>query len=30
MVHVDCGTLARTPEDSFHWYRDMIAAQRAG
>jgi beta-glucosidase len=28
LVHVDFDTLARTPKDSFHWYRDMIRAQR--
>jgi beta-glucosidase len=28
LVHVDYDTLTRTPKDSFHWYRDMIRAQR--
>jgi beta-glucosidase len=28
LVHVDFDTLARTPKDSFHWYRDLIRAQR--
>lgn len=28
LVHVDFDTLTRTPKDSFHWYRDMIRAQR--
>jgi beta-glucosidase len=28
LVHVDFDTLARTPKDSYHWYRDMIRAQR--
>jgi beta-glucosidase len=28
LVHVDFDTLARTPKDSFHWYRDMIRGQR--
>ncbi len=28
LVHVDFTTLARTPKQSFHWYRDLIAAQR--
>jgi beta-glucosidase len=27
LVHVDFGTLARTPKDSFAWYRDLIASQ---
>jgi beta-glucosidase len=27
LVHVDFETLARTPRDSFYWYRDMIRAQ---
>ncbi len=30
LVHVDYDTLARTPKDSYHWYRDFIAAQRRG
>jgi beta-glucosidase len=28
LVHVDHETLARTRRDSFHWYRDLITAQR--
>jgi beta-glucosidase len=28
LVHVDFDTLERTPKDSYHWYRDMIRAQR--
>jgi beta-glucosidase len=28
LVHVDFDTLERTPRDSYHWYRDMIRAQR--
>ncbi len=28
LVHVDFATLARTPKDSYGWYRDLIAAQR--
>jgi beta-glucosidase len=28
LVHVDYDTLERTPKDSYHWYRDAIAAQR--
>ncbi len=28
LVHVDFGTLRRTPKASFGWYRDLIAAQR--
>jgi beta-glucosidase len=28
LVHVDYETLARTPKDSFHWYRELIRAQR--
>ena len=28
IVHVDYETLARTPKDSYLWYRDFIAAQR--
>ena len=27
LVHVDFDTLARTPKDSYGWYRDVIAAQ---
>ncbi|TQF66328.1 beta-glucosidase [Rhodococcus spelaei] len=30
LVHVDYETLTRTPKDSYYWYRDLIAAQRAG
>ena len=30
LVHVDFATLARTPKASYHWYRQFIAAQRAG
>lgn len=29
LVHVDYDTLARTPKASYHWYRDVIAAQHA-
>jgi len=29
LVHVDYDTLRRTPKESFGWYRDAIAAQRA-
>ena len=29
LVHVDFDTLARTPKDSYHWYRELIAAQPA-
>jgi len=28
LVHVDYDTLARTPKDSYHWYRELIRAQR--
>ncbi|QFU91724.1 GH1 family beta-glucosidase [Amycolatopsis sp. YIM 10] len=28
LIHVDYDTLARTPKDSYYWYRDFIAAQR--
>jgi beta-glucosidase len=28
LVHVDRDTLARSPKDSFYWYRDMIRAQQ--
>jgi beta-glucosidase len=28
LVHVDHETGKRTPKDSFHWYRDVIAASR--
>ena len=30
LVHVDFETQQRTPKASYYWYRDMIAAQRAG
>ncbi|MCL8016262.1 family 1 glycosylhydrolase [Streptomyces sp. AS02] len=30
LVHVDYDTLTRTPKDSCHWYRGLIAAHRAG
>jgi beta-glucosidase len=29
IVYVDFPTLERVPKDSFHWYRDFIAGQRA-
>ena len=29
IVYVDFETLERVPKDSFAWYRDFIAAQRA-
>jgi beta-glucosidase len=29
LVYVDYPTLERVPKDSFHWYRDQIAANRA-
>ncbi|WP_447007849.1 GH1 family beta-glucosidase [Saccharothrix isguenensis] len=29
LVHVDYETLVRTPRASFHWYRDLVAEQRA-
>jgi beta-glucosidase len=29
VVYVDYGTLERVPKQSYHWYRDFIAAQRA-
>jgi beta-glucosidase len=29
LVHVDFETLARTPKDSWYWYREQIAAQPA-
>jgi beta-glucosidase/6-phospho-beta-glucosidase/beta-galactosidase len=29
-VYVDFDTLERVPKDSFTWYRDFIATQRAG
>lgn len=28
LVHVDYDTLARTPKDSYHWYRDLIRGTR--
>ena len=28
LVHVDYDTLERTPKDSYHWYRELIRAQR--
>ena len=28
IVHVDFATQRRTPKDSFHWYRDVITANR--
>ncbi|MER6116875.1 GH1 family beta-glucosidase [Streptomyces sp. NPDC001743] len=28
LVHVDYDTLRRTPKDSYHWYRRLIAAHR--
>jgi beta-glucosidase len=28
LVHVDYATQRRTPRDSFHWYRDVVAAHR--
>jgi beta-glucosidase len=30
LVHVDFGTLARTPKQSYGWYRDLIRAQHQG
>ncbi|MEU0395420.1 GH1 family beta-glucosidase [Streptomyces sp. NPDC006208] len=30
LVHIDYDTLERTPKASYAWYRDAIAAQRAG
>ena len=30
LVYVDYGTLERIPKQSYHWYRDFIARQRAG
>jgi beta-glucosidase len=30
LVYVDFPTLKRVPKDSFYWYRDLIAANRAG
>jgi beta-glucosidase len=30
LVYVDYGTLERVPKQSYHWYRDFIAAQRTG
>jgi beta-glucosidase len=29
LVHVDYATQVRTPRDSFHWYREVVAAHRA-
>ena len=28
LVHVDFASQERTPKASYHWYRDLIAAQR--
>jgi beta-glucosidase len=28
LVHVDFATQRRTPKDSFHWFREHIAASR--
>ncbi len=28
LIYVDFPTLERVPKQSFHWYRDFIAAQR--
>ncbi|MFD4292287.1 GH1 family beta-glucosidase [Rhodococcus sp. NPDC058505] len=28
LVHVDYNTLTRTPKDSYHWYRNLIRANR--
>ena len=30
LVYVDYPTLERIPKESFYWYRDFIAGQRAG
>ena len=30
IVYVDFETLERVPKASYHWYRDVIAAQRNG
>ena len=30
LVYVDFETLERVPKASYHWYRDVIAAQRSG
>jgi beta-glucosidase len=30
LVHVDFTTQVRTPKSSYHWYRDLIAAERSG
>ncbi|MEU5259606.1 GH1 family beta-glucosidase [Amycolatopsis sp. NPDC021455] len=30
LVHVDFATLARTPKESYRWYRRFLAAQRRG
>jgi beta-glucosidase len=29
LVYVDFPTLERIPKESFYWYRDLIAGQRA-
>jgi beta-glucosidase len=29
LVHVDFGTLERTPKASYRWYREMLRAQAA-
>lgn len=29
LVHVDYATQVRTPKDSYHWYRNLVAAHRA-
>ena len=29
LVHVDYQTQKRTPKDSYHWYRDLIATSKA-
>ncbi|MFI0190730.1 GH1 family beta-glucosidase [Streptomyces sp. NPDC017082] len=29
LVHVDYATLRRTPKSSYHWFRDVLRAQRA-
>jgi beta-glucosidase len=28
LVYVDYSTLERVPKESYHWYRQLIAAQR--
>jgi len=30
LVYVDFETLERVPKASYHWYRDVIAAQQNG